>query len=337
MEHQQQQQQPIHSGDHGDPNLMANAYSFYAGAVEHHDPSTYNMHQPFQQQLGSPYQLQHPGMASRHLSAPDLHNAVHFNDMSLMSQQYTQQPVYGSPAQHVSMGLPPASPHMYDPLSPPTSDTSEGIYHHSRNSSASGSPSSSRSSSLVHRNSLRYNPIPSPSNSSVSSGRRGRGRSLRDSDEEEMGALYLDNLADNRKEATRRQRIEAEQKRRDELRDGYQKLKEVLPVSTQKSSKCHLLERATTHIVALEKRNQEMLERLEKVEQEVKRLRDINERLTRGLGHAASPGQSMMSDVDPRPLSPPPETTLPGHSLTMVQGQQIPRERSRSPASSDEI
>jgi len=148
-----------------------------------------------------------------------------------------------------------------------------------------------------------------------------------------MGALYMDNITDNRKEATRRQRIEAEQKRRDELRDGYQKLKEVLPVSTQKSSKCHLLERATSHIITLEKRNQEMLERLEKVEQEVKRLRDINERLTRGLGHT-SPGQTMMSDIDARPLSPPPEATLPGHSLAMVQGH-IPRERSRSPAGSD--
>lgn len=50
-------------------------------------------------------------------------------------------------------------------------------------------------------------------------------------------------LASTRKEATRRQRIEAEQKRRDELRDGYAKLKDVLPVSNQKSSKVNLLER----------------------------------------------------------------------------------------------
>lgn len=50
-------------------------------------------------------------------------------------------------------------------------------------------------------------------------------------------------IANNRKEATRRQRIEAEQRRRDELRDGYARLKDVLPVSNQKSSKVSLLER----------------------------------------------------------------------------------------------
>jgi len=58
-----------------------------------------------------------------------------------------------------------------------------------------------------------------------------------------MGATFVENLAHTRKEATRRQRIEAEQRRRDELRDGYAKLKDVLPVSNQKSSKVSLLER----------------------------------------------------------------------------------------------
>lgn len=63
-----------------------------------------------------------------------------------------------------------------------------------------------------------------------------------------MGASFGQNLAHSRKEATRRQRIEAEQRRRDELRDGYAKLKDVLPVSNQKSSKVSLLERGTTYI-----------------------------------------------------------------------------------------
>ncbi len=58
-----------------------------------------------------------------------------------------------------------------------------------------------------------------------------------------MGVLFAENLAHSRKEATRRQRIEAEQRRRDELRDGYAKLKDVLPVSNQKSSKVSLLDR----------------------------------------------------------------------------------------------
>jgi hypothetical protein len=64
-----------------------------------------------------------------------------------------------------------------------------------------------------------------------------------------MGHVSLaEAIASTRKEATRRQRIEAEQRRRDELRDGYAKLKDVLPVSNQKSSKVSLLERGNHSI-----------------------------------------------------------------------------------------
>src|ERR1700722_2566438 len=144
-----------------------------------------------------------------------------FHNINLMpAHQYP--PVYTNAPQHVPIPIsasPPQSPSMYDPLSPPISgsDTSaDGIYHHSRNSSGTGSPSSSRGASLVHRHPIRYNPTPSPTSSS---GRRGRGRSLNDSDDEDgMGATFGQNLAHSRKEATRRQRIEAEQRRRDELR-----------------------------------------------------------------------------------------------------------------------
>lgn len=149
----------------------------------------------------------------------------------------TSPPHGGMP---VSASPPPQSPQMYDPLSPPVSgsDTSaDGIYHHSRNSSATGSPSSSRANSLVHRHPLRYNPTPSPTSSSA--GRRSRGPSI--SDDDMVGTVA--DLANTRKEATRRQRIEAEQRRRDELRDGYARLKDALPVSNQKSSKVSLLER----------------------------------------------------------------------------------------------
>lgn len=68
-----------------------------------------------------------------------------------------------------------------------------------------------------------------------------------DSDEDEPRNMMqmVQDIAHSRKEATRRQRIEAEQRRRDELRDGYARLKDVLPVSNQKSSKVSLLERGT--------------------------------------------------------------------------------------------
>lgn len=159
------------------------------------------------------------------------------------------QGVYGE-APHGGMPLshspPPQSPTgLYDPISPPISgsETSgEGPYQtHSRNSSSAGSPSSSRANSLVHRQPLRYNPTPSPTSSS---GRRSRGRSLSD-DEDSMVPGAAEAFANTRKEATRKQRIEAEQRRRDELREGYARLKDVLPVSNQKSSKVSLLERGT--------------------------------------------------------------------------------------------
>lgn len=151
---------------------------------------------------------------------------------------FTASPPHGG--MPLSASPPPPSPTMYDALS--GSDTSaDGIYH-SRNSSATGSPSSSRANSLVHRHPLRYNPTPSPTSSS---GRRSRGHSISD-DDEHMGVHMAENLANTRKEATRRQRIEAEQRRRDELRDGYARLKDVLPVSNQKSSKVSLLERGAS-------------------------------------------------------------------------------------------
>ena len=165
-----------------------------------------------------------------------------------MGQQPYAGGVYNASPPHGAMPLagspsPPSPSHLYDPLSPPVSgsDTSaDGVYHHSRNSSATGSTSSSRSHSLVHRNPLRFNnPTPSPTSST---GRRSRDRSVSDEDEA-MGVGMAESLANTRKEATRRQRIEAEQRRRDELRDGYAKLKDALPISNQKSSKVSLLER----------------------------------------------------------------------------------------------
>lgn len=182
------------------------------------------------------HQIISPGQ----LSVEDLQQqGLQYPNMMMPTHQY-HDPYNTSPVPHVPIPLshspPPPSPELYDPLSPPVSgsDTSaDGLY----NSSGNNSPSSSRANSLVHRH-TRYNPTPSPTSSS---GRRSRGRS-QDSDEDEMGP-YQENLAHSRKEATRKQRIEAEQRRRDELRDGYAKLKDVLPVSNQKSSKVSLLER----------------------------------------------------------------------------------------------
>jgi hypothetical protein len=54
---------------------------------------------------------------------------------------------------------------------------------------------------------------------------------------------YLNNPLFRRRETVRKQRIESEQRRRDELREGYARLKETLPASNQKASKVYLLDR----------------------------------------------------------------------------------------------
>ncbi|KAK7063825.1 transcription factor [Favolaschia claudopus] len=266
-----------------------------------------------------PVQVPHQGPQSRQLDLQQQQQQYHHTLIS--PHQYQQSPVSVYPPSsppHVpvlphSASPPPPSPDMYDPLSPPLSgsDTSaDGLYQGS-NSSGANSPSSSRANSLVHRH-VRYNPTPSPTSSSGGHPpRRRRGRS-QDSDDEDMNLLYTENLAQNRKEATRRQRIEAEQRRRDELRDGYAKLKDVLPVSNQKSSKVSLLDRATSHIVVLESENKALQERIANLEEEIRRLQSINEKLSGG-GSLETPSPGMFE----RPLSPPPEvTTLPHHHLS---------------------
>ncbi|KDQ63023.1 hypothetical protein JAAARDRAFT_44071 [Jaapia argillacea MUCL 33604] len=319
----QQNQQTIQD-DQNNPNINPAPYAYYH---PEEDPS-YSL--AYAQQMPQ-YHVVQPAPHTRQLSATDLQQALQFRSLSLMPQQQYGAPVYNSSPTHVNMPLsaspPPQSPNMYhDPLSPPISgsDTSgEGIYM-SRNGSGAGSPSSSRANSLVHRNSLRYNPTPSPS---TSSGRRSRGRSI--SDDDVMGGPTLaETLASSRKEATRRQRIEAEQRRRDELRDGYAKLKDVLPVSNQKSSKVSLLERATHHIVALETENRDMHARITQMESEIRRLRSLNEKISLGgVSETPSPGVSI-APMDSRPLSPPPESGPANHSLASVGGQDPPKEES---------
>ncbi|CCM03785.1 uncharacterized protein FIBRA_05932 [Fibroporia radiculosa] len=337
-----------HPMDDHSQNYIPQTYPMYGSE----DDQSYML---YSQQMPASYQVVHPGPPPRgsdtltrrivillqcattgQLSETDLHQAMQYQrSLNLIPQQYGA-PVYNASPPHGVMPLsaspPPQSPNMYDPLSPPVSgsDTSaDGIYHHSRNSSATGSPSSSRANSLVHRNPLRYNPTPSPTSSSA--GRRSRGRSISD-DEDSFN--MAETLANTRKEATRRQRIEAEQRRRDELRDGYARLKDVLPVSNQKSSKVSLLERACNHITSLEKSNKALQARLAQVELEVGRLRSLNEKISLGVGNSPSPSQVNM---DSRPLSPPPEDsqTSQPHQLASVAGQAPPREDSRSPSASE--
>ncbi|KAI9057072.1 hypothetical protein FKP32DRAFT_1584706 [Trametes sanguinea] len=283
-----------------------------------HTPSPSQPHRPpFIPQSSHPT-TPHDKHASRN-AVMDQHQQPNIHDDHDLHQamQYHRS-IHMMPAPGHGQHFAPAAP-VYT-ASPPHDTSADGIYH-SRNSSATGSPSSSRANSLVHRHPLRYNPTPSPTSSSA--GRRSRGQSLSD-DDDHMGVNMAESLANTRKEATRRQRIEAEQRRRDELRDGYARLKDVLPVSNQKSSKVSLLERATTHITNLEKTNRQMQQRLATLEAE---------KISLAATNTPSPGQVNM---ETRPLSPPPEGTQQQsqHQLASVAGQDPPVAES-SPSASE--
>lgn len=161
---------------------------------------------------------------------------------------------------------------------------------HGRNrsmSSGTGSPSSSYASAGS------LGPIRNKSYSvaGIVNGQREKRRraTKREDDDDDEDDDDIDNLGGvlpssevvvaKRREEIRRQRIESEQRRRDELRDGYRKLKEVLPASNQKSSKVSLLDRATTHIRYLELTTAQMVQKVAELEAETARLRQVNETL----------------------------------------------------------
>ncbi|KAH7907032.1 hypothetical protein BJ138DRAFT_1161133 [Hygrophoropsis aurantiaca] len=120
--------------------------------------------------------------------------------------------------------------------------------------------------------------------------RKSRNDDSDDEDDDFQPVIPNNASTDMRRETIRRQRIESEQRRRDELRDGYRRLKDALPVSNQKSSKVSLLDRATTHVKYLEMTAQQLQTRLQQAENEVQRLRTVNEALMLGTAeqrHAA--------------------------------------------------
>ncbi|KAG9100925.1 hypothetical protein FRC07_010371, partial [Ceratobasidium sp. 392] len=87
--------------------------------------------------------------------------------------------------------------------------------------------------------------------------------------ESELGLdMPTDVVVSRCREEIRRQRIEFEQHRRDNLRKGFDCLKDVLSVSNQKGSKMALLDRATSHVRYLEAMQQRMQSKLTASEME---------------------------------------------------------------------
>lgn len=194
-------------------------------------------------------------------------------------------------------------------ISPPTlsyslsnadasSDDQHSTGRHSRGSNPSPPPSVPYAATVPR--SHRYNPIgvPPPTRTSArtaaSKRRNSKTANNDDSDEgeeEEYQHSSGGGGVDPRREAVRRQRIESEQKRRDELRDGYARLKSTLPSINQKSSKVTLLDRAASHIKYLDAVRNRLETQLKAADDEVNRLRNVNEALMLGTAnqrHAAA-------------------------------------------------
>ncbi|KAF9531858.1 hypothetical protein CPB83DRAFT_760304 [Crepidotus variabilis] len=210
-----------------------------------------------------------------------------------------------------SFPAPPSPPTEIGNISPPMltynlsgAELSSDALPSGRISRGSGSHSPPHYAATVPR-SQRFNPIAVPANrpATRAAHKRKASRSTTqdesdDDDDEEFkpaGSIVASNdpaSRDSRRETVRKQRIESEQRRRDELREGYSRLKETLPASNQKASKVSILDRAVSHIKYLEAVKEQLEVRLKGADHEVHRLRNVNEALMLNRAGAATLGSS---------------------------------------------
>ncbi|WVQ83006.1 hypothetical protein IAT38_005144 [Cryptococcus sp. DSM 104549] len=117
----------------------------------------------------------------------------------------------------------------------------------------------------------------------------------------EKGGLGLSNATDDRvpvpskREDVRKARIESEQRRRDELREGFKRLKDALPQTSQRASKSSLLDRSVQHIQAIEGANRYLLQQLDEATKECAKLREILHSEVKHRTASNSPDQPGMS------------------------------------------
>ncbi|CCM03782.1 uncharacterized protein FIBRA_05929 [Fibroporia radiculosa] len=248
--------------------------------------------------------LQYPhspfGVSAMGLPAAGGSPRLGFNSLNLSSglgeYTYTSSPSYttGSPARPFTpTGIYPGA---LSNLSTGELSSDSVASGRSRRGSGTHSPGPSvppGSLAAVPR-SHRFNPLAAAVTRSSARQQKKRSKAsdeFASDDDEDFNPGPVSANNDVRREEIRRQRIESEQRRRDELRDGYRRLKDALPVSNQKSSKVSLLDRATTHIRYLEMTQQQLQTRLQAAEAETARLRHVNEALMLGTAeqrHAAA-------------------------------------------------
>lgn len=163
----------------------------------------------------------------------------------------------------------------------PPSSSHDSPRARARTPALTGSPKRN-GGNLVHRHSRNASTA-----SSTRPSRRGSVRKPKEEDdfsdfeEDDDFAPHTtgDGKPERRREDIRKQRIESEQRRRDELREGYNRLKSALPPSNQKSSKASILERATVCITDLNQKTGSLATRVEELEVELRRVRVLNETL----------------------------------------------------------
>jgi hypothetical protein len=235
------------------------------------------------------------------LPGPSASPSIGFNTLNLLSGSgdytYSSSPASFNPSASPAR---PYTPEDGASIAPPSlsynlsgGDLSSDCMTSGRRSRGSGSPSPPQTISYAATvpRSHRFNPIAAPTTRSAgrAAHRRRSSRSNDDSDEDDDDFPATINMsaggADSRRETIRKQRIESEQRRRDELRDGYARLKDTLPASNQKSSKVSLLDRATSHLRYLETVKDQLENRLKSAESEVHRLRNVNEALMLGTAN----------------------------------------------------
>lgn len=294
----------------GEEDYVAATGVAYGGQVQHQyvmqNPNM-DMNQMRPQMQQQQLQMQHPTYTLQ-----PHHPSLQHHQMTQV--QYDPNANVG-PIYHQPIASTPPPPSPYDPVSPASlSDHSASgtesagaisarvggvplmpatrVYHaHSHSHSSQSSTSSLHGGehpyanphyTAISRGHSRTRSIDSRSMGTTPPPGHPHAAPISDDDNERPDLLetYVDKISlHNRKESTRRQRIQAEQRRRDELRDGYSRLKEVLPISTSKSSKVSLIERARGHILDMDAENAALREEVEKLKKEVQRLEKMSEQL----------------------------------------------------------
>ncbi|KAI6031372.1 hypothetical protein BKA83DRAFT_4199363 [Pisolithus microcarpus] len=247
---------------------------------------------PYLQYPQSPYgvssmALPGPSSSSPRLDFDSLNLANTIGEYSYSSAPYTTASP-GRPYTPPDNGISP--PAVYNISAGELSSDSLNSGRRSRGSACLTQPAVPRSH--------RFNPIAPPATRSAtkSARRKSRNEDSDDEDEEFQPVASNSGTTDARRETIRKQRIESEQRRRDELRDGYRRLKDALPVS--------LLDRATTHVKYLEMTAQQLQARLQQAENEVQRLRTVNEALMLGTAeqrHAAAAAAAAAASQQSQP------------------------------------